>query len=42
MELAALIAALLDYSKFFDMLPWEILWPLAEWWGAPDDIINSM
>jgi hypothetical protein len=42
LERSALIAALLDYSKFFDMLPWEILWPLARWWGAPDEVVAAM
>ena len=38
----SLYAALLDYSKFFDLLPWEILRPLAEWWGAPKQIIGAI
>ena len=37
-----LIAGFLDYSKFFDQLPWELLWPLALWWGAPESIIRAM
>jgi hypothetical protein len=42
LEGSVLIAALLDYSKVFDMLPWEILWPLARWWGAPDEVVTAM
>ena len=37
-----IIAAFLDCSKFFDQLPWEVLWNLAEHWGAPDQIIRAM
>ena len=37
-----LIAGFLDYSKFFDQLPWELLWPLALRWGAPKCIIKAM
>ena len=29
------MVALLDYSKFVDSLPWEIVWQLALWIGAP-------
>ena len=32
------IATLLDYVKYFDTIPWSILWPLAEWWGLPRPI----
>ena len=35
LDLSPLIAAFLDYSKFCDQLPREILWPLARHWGAP-------
>ena len=30
LEDSPLYAALLDYSKLFDLLPWEVLWSLAE------------
>ena len=37
-----IIMALLDYSKFFDSLTWEIIWKLADWLGAPKGIIRAM
>ena len=37
-----LIAAFLDYAKFFDSMPWELLFKLAEWWGMPPGILKSM
>ena len=42
LDQSTLLAAFLDYSKFFDILPWELLWPLALHWGAPWQIINAM
>ena len=36
-----LIAIFLDYAKYFDSIPWTVVWGLAEWWGIPPEIIRA-
>ena len=36
-----LLGALFDYSKFFDLIIRDILWPLALAFGCPKEVINA-
>ena len=35
------ITTLLDYVKYFDTIPWSILWPLARHWGCPEPLLRA-